>query len=58
MTNIEPMPLSVFPRGGYQTLINTALRAAVEQMQGQDSEDGPVTIAALRKVLREELAAG
>ncbi len=43
---------------GYQTMINAALRAAVEQMKGQDVEDGPVTIAALRKVLREELAAG
>lgn len=43
---------------GYQTMINAALRAAVAQMQGRESEDGLVTIAALRKVLREELAAG
>ena len=47
---------------GYQTMINAALRAAVAQMQdrepGQDAEDGPVTLAALRKILREELKAG
>ncbi|HMX10050.1 MAG TPA: BrnA antitoxin family protein [Burkholderiaceae bacterium] len=43
--------------GGYQTMINAALRAAVAQMQGQDAEQAPVTVATLRRILREELDA-
>ena len=38
---------------GYQTMINAALRRAMAQGQGID--DKPLTIATLRKVLREEL---
>lgn len=37
---------------GYQTLINAALRAAIAP------EQAPVTVEALRQVLREELLAG
>lgn len=40
---------------GYQTMINAALRAAIEQAKGQSAEDRPLTVAVLRKVLREEL---
>ena len=40
---------------GYQTMINAALRAMVIQEQGKSAEDRPLTVAALRKVLREEL---
>ncbi|HSW04958.1 BrnA antitoxin family protein [Aquabacterium sp.] len=40
---------------GYQTMINTALRSAVAQTKGQEAEDKPVTVAALRRILREEL---
>lgn len=36
---------------GYQTLINEALRAAITP------ENAPITVEALRKVLREELRA-
>lgn len=35
---------------GYQTLINAALRQAIEKAGGE-----PLTVAALRQVLREEL---
>ena len=42
---------------GYQTRINTALRAAVEQAQGGGKDNEPLTVAKLRKVLREELNA-
>lgn len=42
---------------GYQTMINAALRSAVERLKSQGSEDAPVTVATLRKVLREELRA-
>ena len=40
---------------GYQTMINATLRAALTQKKGKAAEDKPLTIAALRKVLREEL---
>lgn len=40
---------------GYQTMINATLRAAVAQEQGATADDRPVTVAVLRKVLREEL---
>ncbi len=40
---------------GYQTMINAALRAALNPKQGKAAEDRPVTVAMLRKVLREEL---
>ena len=40
---------------GYQTLINTAWRAVVADAASQDAEDKPITVATLRKVLREEL---
>ena len=43
---------SAAERVGYQTLINTALRHSVEQPQ-----EKPVTVATLRRVLREELKA-
>jgi uncharacterized protein (DUF4415 family) len=39
---------------GYQTLINAELRDAVARADGLDS--GPLTIAKLREVIREELA--
>jgi uncharacterized protein (DUF4415 family) len=37
---------------GYQTMINEALKAAVD-----DKAPAPVTLKAIRRVLREELAA-
>jgi uncharacterized protein (DUF4415 family) len=40
---------------GYQTMINTALRAALGQPKRKVAEDKPLTVAVLRKVLREEL---
>lgn len=41
---------------GYQTMINATLRATVAEAKGKAvAEDQPVTVAALRKVLREEL---
>lgn len=40
---------------GYQTMINTALRAAIDPPKRKVSEEKPITIAVLRKVLREEL---
>ena len=40
---------------GYQTMINAALRAAIEPSKPKSKEDRPVTVAVLRKVLREEL---
>ena len=40
---------------GYQTMINATLRATVAEEQGKTAEDQPLTVAALRKVLREEL---
>lgn len=40
---------------GYQTMINATLRATVAEEKGKSAEDQPVTVAVLRKVLREEL---
>jgi len=40
---------------GYQTMINSALRAAFEQPKSKKKDDEPLTVAKLRKVLREEL---
>ena len=40
---------------GYQTMINASLRAALADAQGKPTEEMPLTVAALRKVLREEL---
>ena len=40
---------------GYQTMINTALRAAVADAASKAAEDQPLTVATLRRVLREEL---
>lgn len=40
---------------GYQTMINATLRATVAEEQGKSTDDKPLTIAVLRKVLREEL---
>jgi hypothetical protein len=40
---------------GYQTMINAALRALVTRSRQSAKEDWPLTVAALRKVLREEL---
>lgn len=40
---------------GYQTMINAALRALLEQSQGRSKDDEPVTVGVLRKVLREAL---
>jgi len=42
---------------GYQTTINSALRAAVADAKGKKSEDKPLTVSTLRKILREELQA-
>ena len=43
---------------GYQTLINAALREVLLSEKGRDVENRPLTIATLRKVLREELQVG
>lgn len=40
---------------GYQTMINAALRAALKASRSKSQEDRPLTVAVLRKVLREEL---
>ena len=42
---------------GYQTAINAALRAAMAGAKGRKVDDKPVTVANLRKILREELRA-
>jgi L-asparaginase II len=42
---------------GYQTMINTALRAAIQEVRGRTRKEAPLTVAVLRKVLREELQA-
>jgi hypothetical protein len=42
---------------GYQTMINAVLREAIERARGKTTDDKPVTAAALRKILREELRA-
>jgi uncharacterized DUF497 family protein len=43
---------------GYQSLINAILRAHVEGIAARNEDDRPVTIAALRRILREELPQG
>lgn len=40
---------------GYQTMINATLRASVGQTKGKTADNKPLTVAVLRKVLREEL---
>ena len=40
---------------GYQTRINAALRAFMQDSGRRGKEDEPLTVAKLRKVLREEL---
>jgi hypothetical protein len=40
---------------GYQTLINAVLRATLKESRGKTQEDRPLTVAVLRKILREEL---
>jgi len=42
---------------GYQTMINTALRATVAQSNRKKKKEEPLTVAKLREVLREELHA-
>jgi len=42
---------------GYQTLINTALRAALTPTNAKRQEDIPLTVEKLREVLRQELHA-
>lgn len=40
---------------GYQTAINAALRGDLKEKRGKSRDDRPLTVAVLRKVLREEL---
>ena len=40
---------------GYQTLINALLRKAVTSPKKSKSDEKPLTVAILRRVLREEL---
>jgi len=40
---------------GYQTLINALLRKALEAPKKRGAEDKALTVATLRRVLREEL---
>jgi uncharacterized protein (DUF4415 family) len=42
---------------GYQTLINATIRAVVAAEKSQGAEERPLTVALLRRVLREELQA-
>jgi hypothetical protein len=42
---------------GYQTLINTVLRQEFQKLSSKKKETKPLTVAALRKVIREELNA-
>jgi len=42
---------------GYQTMINSALRAAVVDAKDKTPKDKPLTASTLRKILREELQA-
>jgi hypothetical protein len=42
---------------GYQTMINSALKAAVADAKNKTSKDKPLTASTLRKILREELQA-
>lgn len=43
---------------GYQTMINSALRAAAIEAKRRKSVGKPLTEAVLRKILREELREG
>lgn len=40
---------------GYQTMINAALRATLQEARSKSQDDRPLTVEVLRKVLREEL---
>ena len=40
---------------GYQTMINATLRAELQDKRGRVADDRPITLATLRRVLREEL---
>ncbi len=40
---------------GYQTMINAALRATLNESRSKSRDDRPITVAVLRKILREEL---
>ncbi len=40
---------------GYQTLINSLLRKAVEGSRKSKADDKPLTVATLRRIIREEL---
>jgi hypothetical protein len=42
---------------GYQTLINALLRKAITVPKKRTADDKPLTVATLRRVLREELQA-
>ena len=42
---------------GYQTMINSVLREVLPSQKRTRTDDQPVTVATLRKVLREELHA-
>ena len=42
---------------GYQTLIHTVLRQELQKPSSKKKETKPLTVAALRKVIREELNA-
>ena len=42
---------------GYQTMINSALRALLSNRKATEREEQPLTVSVLRKVLREELQA-
>jgi len=39
---------------GYQTMVNAALREALSAAKAKGADDRPVTVAVLRKILREE----
>ena len=43
---------------GYQTMINAALRKAMDDAKGQKPADRPLTATVLRRVIREELSRG
>lgn len=56
---IEQFRLRAEAQGvGYQTMINAALRESLMSEKGRGVENRPLTVAILRKVLREELQAG
>jgi uncharacterized protein (DUF4415 family) len=42
---------------GYQTMINATLRGALAERRGKSADEKPLTVALLRRVLREELQA-